>query len=70
MSDPQYKNIGDPAIRVMEECGEAIQATGKGIRFGWDNCHPDRPGQTNLQDLEKEVSDIIEALEDLKKGMA
>ena len=66
MSDPKYKNIGSPVIHIIEECAEVIQAACKGDRFGWDNFHPDRPGQTNLQELEKEIEDVIEAFEDLK----
>ena len=69
MSDPKYKSIGSPIVRVIEECGEIIQAACKGDRFGWDNCHPDRTGHTNLQDLEKEIADVVEAFEDLKKTL-
>ncbi len=50
----KYRNIGSPAIRVIEECAETIQKVSKGIRFGWDNYHPDKPGKTNFQLLEEE----------------
>lgn len=69
MADPRYKNIGSPAIRIIEECGEMIQAVCKGERFGWDSRHPDRPMQTNLEDLEKEMADVVEAYGDLKKSL-
>lgn len=67
MSDPKYATIGSPAMRLIEECGEVIQAVMKGERFGWGNHHPDLPPSiTNLVALEKEVQDVICALWDLK----
>ena len=70
MVDPRYKNIGDPTIRIIEECGEIIQATSKGLRFGWKNNHPDNPELTNFDDLQKEIFDLNEAFEDFKKELA
>ena len=67
MANPKYKNVGDPAMRIIEECGEVIQATIKGIRFGWENYHPDRPGTCNFVELQNEIFDLNEAFEDLKK---
>ena len=70
MSDLKYRNIGLPAMHLIEECGEVLQAICKGERFGWDNYHPDRlPRQTNLQDLENEILDIVEAFGDFKKSL-
>ncbi|KKM20885.1 hypothetical protein LCGC14_1640980 [marine sediment metagenome] len=63
----KYRNIGTLAIRVMEECAEAIQRVSKGIRFGWDNHHPNKPGKTNFQLLEEEIRDIMLAFNDLKR---
>ncbi len=57
MSDPKYKHIGDPAIRLIEECSELIQAITKGERFGWDKHHPDRT-VSNLWELRGEWSDV------------
>ena len=47
MSDPRYKHVGAPAIRLMEECAELIKAVSKGLRFGWDECHPSHPDVNN-----------------------
>jgi len=69
MSNPKYRNIGSPAMRIIEECGEVIQAAMKGERFGWDNYHPDRPEINNLQQLSLEINDVFEAFEDLKKDI-
>lgn len=66
MSHPDYKNIGSPVWRIIEECGEILKAVGKGERFGWNNYHPDRPNTTNLDELDNEISDLLEAVEDLK----
>ena len=69
MSDPKYKNIGDPADRIVEECGEILQAVGKGKRFGWKNYHPDRPNSNNLQELSDEINDLIQAFNDLNLSL-
>ena len=69
MSDPRYKNIGNPAIRLIEECGELVQAICKGERFGWNNCHPNRSGQTNLEELEAEMADVNEAFNSFKASL-
>ena len=67
MSHPDYRNIGSPAMRIIEECGEIIQAAIKGERFGWDNYNPKgMPDQTNLVNLNEELQDLILAIEDLK----
>lgn len=70
MSDPKYKKIGSPAMRIIEECGEIIQATMKGERFGWGNHHPDHHHMaTNLVMLKKELQDLILAVKDLEKDL-
>ncbi len=66
MSDPNYKHIGTPIMRIIEECGEILQAAMKLERFGWDNHHPsDPPEWTNLDNLEKEILHLNEAVGDL-----
>ena len=65
MSHPDYKNIGSPSIRLIEECGELIKAVCKAERFGWNNWHPDNPQQTNFDDVIVEYSDVKEAMESL-----
>lgn len=60
MSDPKYNHIGSPVIRLVEECGELLQAISKGERFGWDNHHPDRKVD-NLTELRAEWRDLNDA---------
>lgn len=60
MSDTKYINIGTPFEKLVEECGELLQAASKINRFGPNNQHPDG-GPTNLQRLRSEWSDIKEA---------
>jgi len=55
-------------MRIIEECGEVLQAVSKGERFGWGNVHPDRPGITNREALEMEIYDLNVAFDDFKKG--
>lgn len=63
MSHPKFKDIGDPADRVIEEVGELLQAMSKAKRFGLFNHHPDRPERTNCDDIFAEMSDVVEAME-------
>lgn len=58
MSHPDYKHIGDPAIRLIEELSELIKVICKEERFGWYNWHPDRPNLTNLDELRNEWVDV------------
>ena len=67
MSHPKYKHIGDPAIRLIEECSELIKSICKGQRFGWSSFHPDLPKITNEDKMDAEMKDITEAYNDLKK---
>ena len=68
MSHQDYKNIGSPLIRVIEECGEVIKVACKIDRFGWDNFHPDDPLKTpNIVLIRNEMNDVIEAFKDLEK---
>ena len=67
MSDERYKNIGTPMDRAVEECGEFLQALSKAQRFGWFNFHPDRPGTTNIDDVRREMADVVEAFERLEE---
>lgn len=64
MSHPKYKHIGDPAIRLIEECSELIKAVCKGERFGWWNYHPERSAN-NFDDLMAEMEDVKETYQDL-----
>ena len=68
MAHKSYKEIGSPAMRIIEECGEILQATMKGERFGWFNFHPEDPEQRpNIELLQNEVYDLMEALKDLER---
>jgi len=60
MSHPDYKHIGSPFTRLVEECSELIQAAAKCDRFGPDNHHPER-GTTNSDELLDEWDDVEEA---------
>jgi NTP pyrophosphatase (non-canonical NTP hydrolase) len=59
---------------LSEELSEAGKAIGKVLRHGYDSHHPDFPGTTNRQDLERELGDVNAALhlmcqaEDLSAG--
>jgi NTP pyrophosphatase (non-canonical NTP hydrolase) len=65
----QYTEIGTPSMRIIEECGELIQAVMKGERFGYDAHHPDKPETTNLLDVRYELQDIINAVNDLETSI-
>lgn len=69
MSHPKYKHIGTPEDRIMEECGEILQALGKGKRFGWSNHHPDTPEISNLAQLSMEIDDLFEAFKNLRNSI-
>lgn len=60
MADTSYCDQGTPAIKLIEECAELIQAVTKGERFGWDSCHPDSD-ITNYEQLKHEYMDINRA---------
>lgn len=69
MSNPKYVDLGNPLGRFIEECGEALAAAGKTVRFGWESVNPE-PGaskESNEDWLAREVEDLQEAIERLKK---
>ena len=70
MSHTIYKHIGSPLTRVVEECAEVIQIACKIDRFGWFNYHPDDPNETpNIDLLQREMNDVVEAFEVLEKHL-
>ncbi len=69
MSHPDFKHIGSPSIKVIEECSELIKAVCKAERFGFLNHHPDRPEKTNRDEIRAEMDDVVEAFENLEKTM-
>lgn len=66
MSHPDFKKMGSPEDRVIEECAEMIQAIVKAKRFGWKNYHPDRNWTNNAVEALEEIKDVREALNELE----
>ena len=67
---PEFATRGDPLGRFIEECGEALAAAGKIVRFGWESSNP-LPGQnteTNEEWLNREISDLEDAIANLRKA--
>jgi len=59
MADPKYEYIGSPITKLIEECGELIQALCKADRFGLYSHHPyDRTKGNNLEEIQKEMVDV------------
>jgi len=53
LSEIQYK-----LLQIAEEATEVAQECHKAIRFGIYNFHPDNPGITNLQRINRELTDL------------
>lgn len=72
MSHPDYVNKGNALGKFIEECGEALAAAGKTVRFGWDsyNHEPGTSSEDNESWLRREVADLEEAIARLKKSRA
>ena len=57
--DPKYKDIGEPAIVLIEEASELIKAVTKIERFGPFNFHPYEDKKiSNIEKLRGEWSDL------------
>ena len=69
MADPKYKKIGSPVTKLIEECSELIQALCKVDRFGWFNHHPERPHMNNMEEVKREMNDVVEACSELEKKL-
>lgn len=70
LSHPDFKARGNALGKFIEECGEALAAAGKTVRFGWDNYNP-LPGaskEMNEDWLQREVNDLKEAIARLEKA--
>jgi hypothetical protein len=61
MSHPDFKHIGTPQTRAIEECSELIQALCKLDRFG-----PISGQYDNLARVREEIADVREALDVLE----
>ena len=58
----KYAKIGTTEDKAIEECAELIKAVMKARRFGMLNHHPDRPEQTNLQEILGEIEDVLRSV--------
>ena len=69
MSNPKYVNLGNPLGKFIEECGEALAAAGKTIRFGYDSYNPElgTNKETNEEWLQREINDLEEAIVRLRR---
>lgn len=55
-------------VCLMEESAEIAQAAAKSIRFGLDESHPERVGETNEDDLLEELYQCIAVVEMLQEN--
>jgi len=57
-----YKNQGDPALTLAEECAEVIQVITKLYRFNgsWNEMPPGKD-YTRWQELKSEMADLLDA---------
>lgn len=63
-----FKEEGDAALALAEECAEVIQIIAKLKRFGgnWDEIPPNKQ-KTRWEMLEEEMNDVLFQWERLKK---
>jgi hypothetical protein len=69
MSHPSFKDRGRPIGRFIEECGEALAAAGKSVRFGLECVNPLLPEdqqETNREWLTRELKDLKSAIKALE----
>jgi len=64
----QFKDLGNPAAALAEECGEVVQIISKVFRFGgnWEEIPPGKT-ETRWQQLEGEMNDLVYQWERLKE---
>jgi NTP pyrophosphatase (non-canonical NTP hydrolase) len=61
---------GSPPIKLIEECGELIQAVCKGERFGYDDRNPlIENSPTCRQRVLDEIDDVENALKNFKSWL-
>ncbi len=51
-----------PIDKLIEECSELIQALCKLKRFGPNTYHPEEPQITNIDQVEKEIDDVLQTI--------
>ena len=70
MSNVEYAKIGKCEDRVIEECGELIQAICKAKRFGLTKHHPQRSVHfTNLKHILAEIEDVQNILKEYAREL-
>ena len=65
MSHTEFEHRGDALGRFIEECGEALAAAGKTVRFGWDGTNPLIPEEERISNevwLSREIADVKKAI--------
>lgn len=67
----QFKDVGDPALALAEECAEVIQVIAKMKRFERENWDEIAPGQikSRWELLKYEMDDVIYQWERLKLSL-
>jgi hypothetical protein len=71
MGDPRFRKRGRALGHFIEECGEALAAAGKTVRYGWRSTNPLLPlneRESNEEWLRREVADLEYAITRLKKS--
>lgn len=66
--DPRFKDKGNTLGRFIEECGEALAAAGKTVRYGRESFNPllpRREQETNGEWLRRESVDVLFAMKKL-----
>lgn len=56
-----YTKIGTPFDRLVEECGELLQAASKVNRFGAKGKYPDHNSFTNIYHVKREWKHVCRA---------
>lgn len=72
MTDPRFirEDFDGSLGHFIEECGEALAAAGKTLRWGWSSVNPDLPTEqqeTNTRWLQREMQDLREAMARLQR---
>ena len=73
MSHDKYirEDFNSQLGHIIEECGEAIAAAGKIVRFGPLSVNPELPPEkreANIDWLKRELTDVKTAIERFEKG--
>lgn len=68
--DERFRNKGNTLGLFIEECGEALAAAGKTVRYGWSSYNPlvVAKRETNDEWLKREIADLEFAISRLRKA--